>query len=127
MYFCHLWLGVPDEGELASGGQRIQDEGLFAFLRVPVTSLGSVNDRRLLLAERLPESFWSSEAGGFIDGDPSESFREDGAASLRIAVVVRLHAEEQVAEVGTLGLQLGERPVEEAVSVVQQEDPVRSL
>lgn len=70
-------------------------------------SLGSRDDYwGGLLAERLSNWLWASEASCFIDRDPAESFREDGAASLCIDVVICFKAEEEGAKVRTLGLQL---------------------
>lgn len=74
------------------------------------------------LPERLPECLRAPEACRFVNGDSSERLGEDGAASFGINVVVRLEAQEQRAEVWTLGLELGEGAVEVTVAVVQQQD-----
>lgn len=79
------------------------------------------------MAERLSNGLWPPEAGGFIDGNPAESLCENGAATVRVDVVVGFQAKEEGAEVWALGLQLREGAVEEAVTVVEQKDFVRSL
>lgn len=91
-------------------------------------ALGSRHDHwRLWLTKRLANWIWASEASGFIDRDPSESFCEDGAASLCVEAVIGPEAEEEGAEVGPLSLQLREGAVEVAVAIVQKEDFVGSF
>lgn len=105
---CSL-LRIPDEGEFASCCQGIEDEGLLAFLRVAITSRMALGSRDYWghgLTERLPNWLRSSEAGGFINGDPAEGFCENGPASLCVDVVVSFQAEEEGAEVWSLSLEL---------------------
>lgn len=87
----------------------------------------AVDDRRRGLAEGLADGLGTTEDGGFVDGDASEGLGEDGAAAFGFDVVVGLQAQEQGAEVWSLGLQLGEGAVEVTHSVVKQKDLVRSL